>query len=246
MPTHSTGIGDRFQEETRYDRDRMPTGGLDWATKPSLYKQYGDPLALVELPSPETEGGDGLWAIMDQRRSRRAYSEEELPLEDLSQLLWATQGLTERGEKRELRASPSAGALYPVETYIVANRVAGLEPGVWHYQVPDHHLALIRRGDLSLEAAAAALDQAMAMRAAAVFVWTAAVERSKWKYRQRAYRYIYLDAGHIGAQLHLAAEALGLGCCAIGALYDEEVNDLVGVDGENETVVYMSVVGPVR
>jgi SagB-type dehydrogenase family enzyme len=224
----------------------MPRRGLDWARKPPVYKRYADPVALIELPPPTTEGGMGLWEVIRRRRSRRAYSGTELRLEDLSQLLWATQGITKRREGHEFRASPSAGALYPIETYIVANHVSGLEQGIWHYQVPDHHLALIRQGDYAVQTAAAALDQPMAMHAAAVFVWTAVLERSKWKYGQRAYRYIYLDAGHIGGQLHLAAEALGLGCCAIGALYDGEVNALVGVDAENETVVYLSVVGPTR
>ena len=87
------------------------------------------------------------------------------------------------------------------------------------------------------------MDQDMCAGASVVFIWTALFQRSKWKYKQRAYRYVYLDAGHVGAQLALAATALDLGSCQIGALYDSEVNDLVGVDGEEESVVYMSVVG---
>jgi SagB-type dehydrogenase family enzyme len=104
---------------------------------------------------------------------------------------------------------------------------------------------LLEEGDLGSRAAAAALDQPMAEQAAVVFIWTAVVERAKWKYLERAYRYIYMDAGHIGQNLYLAATALGLGCCAIGALYDEEVNRLVGADGVNETAVYMACVGKV-
>ena len=236
-------IGDRFQQETKYARDRLPRGGLDWSREPSLCKEYGDALAVQPLPAPETEGGRGLWETITARRSRRRFA-GRLSLEGLSQLLWATQGVTLPRPERALRASPSAGALYPLETYVVVNAVEGLEPGVWHYRVREHALELLQRGDCSVAAAEAALDQPMAMRAAAVFIWTAIMERSKWKYRQRGYRYMYLDAGHVGGQLHLAAEALGLKCCAIGALYDEEVNALVGVDGAEETVLYMSVVGP--
>ena len=88
-----------------------------------------------------------------------------------------------------------------------------------------------------------ALDQDMAYSANVVFVWTALFERSKWKYKQRAYRYVYLDAGHIAENLALAAVSLGLGTCQIGALYDEEVNALIGIDGERESILYMSTVG---
>ena len=83
----------------------------------------------------------------------------------------------------------------------------------------------------------------MAAEAAVVFVWTAVVERAKWKYRERGYRYLYLDAGHIGQNLYLAANSLGLGCCTIGAFYDDEVNRLIEVDGQRETAVYLGAVG---
>lgn len=94
-----------------------------------------------------------------------------------------------------------------------------------------------------MNVAHAALDQDMAYSANVVFVWTALFERSKWKYKQRAYRYVYLDAGHIAENLALAAVALGLGTCQIGALYDDEVNELVDIDGEEESILYMSTVG---
>ncbi len=94
--------------------------------------------------------------------------------------------------------------------------------------------------------ARAALDQGMAAEANAVFAWTALFERSKWKYRQRAFRYVYLDAGHIAQNLALAAVSLGLGSCQIAALYDDEVNSLLGVDGTEESILYLSVVGHPR
>ncbi len=241
--TRNQAVGNRYQQVTKYVRGKLPRRGLDRSREPSVYKEYRNPLALERLPTPTTEGGRGLWETIAARRSRRRF-EGPITLEALSQLLWATQGITCPQAVRDLRASPSAGALYPLETYLVANAVEGLQPGVWHYRVRDHALELLRSGDFSLPVAEAALDQPMAMRAAAVFIWTAIVERSTWKYGQRGYRYMYLDAGHVGGQLHLAAEALGLNCCAIGALYDDEVNALVEVDGVEETVLYMSVVGP--
>jgi SagB-type dehydrogenase family enzyme len=115
--------------------------------------------------------------------------------------------------------------------------------GIYHYDVEEAQLVLQREGNYGREASEAALGQELVANAGAVFVWTAMVERSKWKYRERAYRYIYLDVGHIGQNLYLAATALDLGCCTIGAFYDEEVDRLVGVDGEKEISVYMGAVG---
>ena len=93
------------------------------------------------------------------------------------------------------------------------------------------------------DVAEAALGQTVVLAAQVTFIWTAVVERSRWKYRQRAYRYLYLDAGHVGENLYLAAGALGLGCCAIGAFYDDRANGIIGVDGAEETVIYLATVG---
>jgi SagB-type dehydrogenase family enzyme len=125
----------------------------------------------------------------------------------------------------------------------VVNRVEGILAGVYHYSVRRHCLEKIKAGDFSSEIAIAALGQRMCLEAAAVIVWTAIFRRSKWKYGQRAYRYIYLDAGHMGENLALAATGIGLGTCQVGALFDEEVNQIIGVDGTEESVVYMSGVG---
>ncbi len=119
-------------------------------------------------------------------------------------------------------------------------------PGIYHFYIPEHLLEVLAQGSFGREISEAALGQDMARRASVVLVWTAVVQRSKWKYKERGYRYIYLDAGHIGQNLYLAASALELGCCTIGALFDEEVNRLIGVDGEKETVVYMAAVGKVQ
>jgi SagB-type dehydrogenase family enzyme len=130
-----------------------------------------------------------------------------------------------------------------VETYLVVHAVEGIEPGVYHYAVENHALDQLRTGDFRMDVARAALDQEMAYWANVVFVWTAVTARSKWKYRQRAYRYIYLDAGHIAQNLALGAVALDLGSCQIAALYDDEANALLGVDGVEETTIYMTAVG---
>ncbi len=235
-------FGDQFQRRSKYRRGRLPCGGLDWASRPDAYKQYADRRRL-SLPSPRFDGGLPLWTAMAGRRSVREFSDQALTLAEVSQLLWACQGITDRGRGREFRSTPSAGALYPVETYAAVSAVEGIPSGVYHYWVPGHGLELIREGDFREEASRSALDQDMAYYAPLVLIWTGIFERCKWKYGQRAYRYVYLDAGHIAQNLALAAVGLGLGSCQIGALYDDEVNALLGVDGDRESVLYMSVVG---
>jgi SagB-type dehydrogenase family enzyme len=176
----------------------------------------------------------------------RDFLPKAISFKELSQLIWSTQGITGTVYGFRLRAVPSAGALYPIETYVVVNRVADLSPGSYHFNVKENELEQLRGGDYGVQVGASALDQSMARKAAVVFVWTAVVERTKWKYRQRGYRYLYLDAGHIGQNLYLAANSLGLGCCTIAAFYDDEVNHLIGVDGKGETAVYMGAVGHVH
>lgn len=230
-------IGDAYQQSTKYHRGPQ-------ARQRAAAGQ--DASGLEPLPRPQTEGGPGLWAVIQARRSQRDFRREPISREQLAQLLWATQGLTASEEGHALRAAPSAGACYPIDTYLVVNRVEGLEAGLYRYNVESVTLERRRRGDLSAAIAAACLDQEMAAEAAVVFAWAAVIARSKRRYHERAYRYIYLDAGHIGENLHLAATALGLGCCAIGAFFDDEVNEILGLDGLEQTAVYLSVVGHFR
>lgn len=236
------GIGPRYLQATKYHRETM--GGLR-RRPPSVpaFKQPVDPLGVIALPEPERSGGNGLWSTITARRSQRDFTPSALTLAQLSQLLWAIQGVTGRTDGFLFRASASAGALYPNETYVFANRIQGCAAGLWHYQVRDHSLAQLVAGDLGEALAAACLSQEFCAEAAAVFAWGAVWERCAWKYGDRAVRYIYLDAGHLGGQLQLACQALGLGSVNIGAFFDEEVNALLGLDGESETAVYLTAVG---
>jgi len=241
-PADAEEVGRTFQEETVYRRGTLRGRRLDWSNKPATYKRYPD-APTIALSSPEVGDGPSLWKMLNERRSRRQFQDVLLDESDFSQLLWAAQGITERRRGIELRTAPSAGALYPVETYVVVHDVEGVPAGIYHYDVSGHQLEQLEKGDFRREIARAALDQRMAGLAKVVFVWTAVFERSTWKYRQRAYRYVYLDAGHIAQNVALAAVALGLGSCQIAALYDEEANALLGVDGERESAIYMTVVG---
>jgi len=237
-------IGERFQEETKYDPDAMEGHTLDWSRQPEPYKNYEAPLAVIPLPEPDLTGDPHLWQLLHSRRSRREYDAgRSLQAEKLSALLWATQGVTARSEAILFRTAPSAGGLYPVETYLLARAVEGLEPGIYHFRPHTFDLEFLKKGDMARDVAEAALGQTVVLSAQVTFIWTAIIERSRWKYRQRAYRYLYLDAGHIGENLYLAAGALGLGCCAVGAFYDDRANGIIGVDGVEETVIYLATVG---
>jgi SagB-type dehydrogenase family enzyme len=244
MKDRKEGAGDSYHRETKYRRDSSLGGALDWSSQPSPYKEDLTTLKRFPILPPAPEEGAPIWEVIARRRSFREFSPRAISLGELSQLLWATQGITAHAWGYDFRAVPSAGALYPIETYVLVNRVDGIPAGIHHYDVKRAQLVLLKEGNFGREAARAALGQALLEDAAAVFLWTAIVERSKWKYRQRGYRYIYMDAGHIGQNLYLAATALNLGCCTVGAFFDEEVDRVIGVDGVEEISVYLGAVGP--
>jgi SagB-type dehydrogenase family enzyme len=235
-------IGDIFQKETKYYRGRLPGGRLDWGRMPDTFKRYCES-PRIALPPPSFGQVVSIWEVMKKRRSVREFKEEPLSLSDLSQILWASQGITQKIQGAHLRTTPSAGALYPIETYLVINAVSELEAGVYHYAVENHAMEQLKQGDFRAFVARAALDQDVVFSANVVFVWTAIFERSRWKYQQRAYRYVYMDAGHIAQNVALSAVALGLSSCQIGALYDDEANVILGVDGVSESTIYMTAVG---
>jgi SagB-type dehydrogenase family enzyme len=243
MDGRREGTGDLYHQETKYRRESVPRGGLDWTHQPRPYKEFAHTLKHFPIRPLDQKGGKSLWEAIAQRRSVREFSKQSISFAEISQLIWATQGITLKAQGFDFRASPSAGALYPIETYLVASRVEEIPPGLYHYNVREAQLILLREGHFGPELSQAGLGQEMLEEAACVFLWTAIVGRSKWKYRERAYRYIYMDVGHIGHALYLAATALDLGCCTVGAFFDDEVDHLVGVDGKQEISVYLGAVG---
>lgn len=235
-------IGDNYHSETKYFRNFITGRRQAFDKLPEPYKNYPDSESIT-LPEPLKSGGAEIWSVLMHRRSRRDYIVEYLSLAELSQLLWAIQGVTAYAGRYAFRTAPSAGALYPIETYVIANRIANLEPGVYHYNVLKHALELIKKGEFGAEVAHSALDQTMLKDAGVVFVWTAIVARSKWKYGERAYRYIYMDAGHIGQNAYIAATAMGFGCCTVGAFFDDEIGSIIGIDNKDEIVIYLCSIG---
>jgi len=231
-------IGEKFQQATKYAR----FSDLSEKTRPPG-KRPSPQESLITLSEPDLEKGPNLWKTLLKRRSIRDYARTSLSLQDLSNLLWATQGITAKADFPWYRTAPSAGALHPIDTYLVVNRIQELRPGIYFFHVGNFRLEMKKEGNFSRQIAEAALGQGLAADAAVVFIWVAVIRRSRQKYHQRAYRYIYLDCGHIGQNLYLAATAMSLGCCGIAAFFDDEVNDLVGVDGKEETAIYLAAVG---
>jgi SagB-type dehydrogenase family enzyme len=215
---------------------------LDWGGQPERYKTYAD-AERIALPDPHDYRGLSFEEAVEARRSVRDYAAEPLSSEELSRLLHAAQGIT--ADRWGFRAAPSAGALYPIELYPLVHDVAGLEPGLYHYAVQEHGLELLQQGDFRAAVIQAGLGQDFLGQANVCFVLSAIFQRTRWKYRERAYRYVLLEAGHVGQNLYLAAASMGLGACAVGAFLDDDLNDLLGLDGREEAVVYLLAVGKV-
>jgi SagB-type dehydrogenase family enzyme len=234
----SKDIGDRFQQDTKYLRERMKGGGLDWANKPETYKSYPQ-CKSIPLSRPQLHPMLPLDTTLKQRKSIRSFSLHPLDEEQLAYLLWAATGVQRYERGYAFRTAPSAGALYPIETYLVLHRITGIPPGVYHYSIQHHTLEELSLGDVQHQITQATLGQTMSRDAAVVMIWTAIFPRCKWKYRQRA----YLDVGHIAQNLALTATSLNLGTCQIGAFYDEEVNAILGIDGVVESAIYLSAIG---
>ena len=238
-----TRVGESFQSFTKYNRESIKNQPMNLGDKIGAYKSYPD-AAKVALPEPIKSGGKPYWDLVARRRTQRKFPDGKIGSDKLSQLLWASQGITGRVRDYELRSAPSAGALYPVETYVVINKVEGIEAGLYHYDVREHALELLEKGELGEKLMHAGLMQPVIGNSAVTLVWTAMIKRARWKYGQRAYRYVYLDAGHIAQNVSMAAEGLDMGSCLIGAFFDDEVNDVLKVDGQDETVIYMCATGP--
>jgi SagB-type dehydrogenase family enzyme len=206
----------------------------------------GAPQFELVPPAEITVGQMPLIEAINKRRSRRKYTEGALSLEELSFLVWSCQGIEKvANEARAFRTVPSAGCRHPFETYILVNRVDGLEPGLYRYLPVEHRVCFLRESkDLALEIHAASEEQYV-LESAATFIWTVIPYRTEWRYLHHAHRVILMDIGHVCQNLYLAAEALGCGACALGA-YDQTAMDAaLGVDGEDEFTIYLAPVGRV-
>lgn len=238
----SDDLDTQYHQWGKLDHSAISATLRDWGQRPERYKTYPG-AERIALPDPRGYQGESLDKTLELRRSRREYADSPLSLEELSRLLHAAQGITDGG--RGLRVAPSAGALYPIELYPVVHDVASLEPGIYHFAVQDHELELIQQDEFRNTIQQAGLGQAHLGEANVCFVLSAIFQRTRWKYRKRAYRYVLLEAGHIGQNLYLAAVSMGLGACAVGAFRDDDLNQLLGLDGTEEASLYIVAVGKV-
>ena len=238
--------GEIFQKKSKnirgIDRSSNQTSGQ----KSELYKVYQNVTSRIQLPKPEFSPDTRFWDIINKRHSSRAFSIKPISVMDLSLLLFGMSGLTRTFPNFAFRTVPSAGAKFPIEIYPIINNVSKVKEGVYHYNIQNHELELLKGGNFRKAFTNACYGQKMVTRSAVIFILTAMIDRTRITYGERSYRYIYLDGGHVGQNLYLAAEALGLNTCVIGRYYDDEINELLDLDENSEFTIYMGVVGKRR
>lgn len=193
----------------------------------------------MNLPYPQERGEISLEETIKRRQSIREFSPQALSLNQLSQLLWAAQGVTERENSR--RSCPSAGALYPLEIYVAVKNVNGVEPGIYYYDVFKHSLEIIRKGDFSTKLADACLGQFFIAEAPVIILICAEYERTTWKYGERGVRYVHMEVGHCGQNICLQVQSLGLATVPIGAFWDREVQKVTEIPEEHEPLYIFPV-----
>jgi len=218
--------------------------------RPAPEKPFPAYAKLVNLVSPDklTVGNVPVIEVIRKRRSRRRFTEQSLTLEELSYLLWATQGITRVTEVPDglttFRTVPSGGSRHSFETYLAVDRVDGVQPGIYRYLPLEHKLLFVREDpDLMQKMVDACCGQEFVRQSAVVFVWSAIPYRMEWRYTVVSHKIIAIDAGHVCQNLYLAAESIGAGTCAIGAYFQDEMDNLFGLDGEDEFTIYAAPVG---
>lgn len=235
-----------FHQHTKKFRHKIPKDTSLWPDewKTTYYKTYA---RLPKIKLKHQEMNFDLFEAIKKRSSKREMSPEKISLDELSLLLKYSCGITRRtkdGDGR--RGHPSGGARYPIETYgLMVSPGQGLKPGFFHYDIKDHQLEMLWQKKITKED----LDQIAVYEfikdASLIIFLTAVFWRTQNKYKERGYRFILIEAGHIGQNIHLICEALKLKCCALGGfrVSDEQIEKLLGIDGVVESLVYTLVIG---
>lgn len=256
-----------------FEKYRSLLKGPDWDTMPPLedwesdqqkgveeppsQKSYPKDARIIDLPShtdfSSKDFSISLLEAITNRRSRRNYSETPLTLKELSFLLYATQGvqrigIDERhGQKRAVKKTvPSGGSRHPFETYLVVQRVENLSPGIYRYLSIEEKLLFVKTiNEKTIAETLSSLtnNQKFSGRSAVFFIWAVIPYRTEWRYSIISYRTIPIEAGHICQNLYLACEAINAGTCAILAYDQKGIDNLIGIDGEEEFVTYVAPVG---
>lgn len=200
--------------------------------------QVNEPKDNVKLPKPQYDGKVSVEKALLMRRSVRAFKNSPLTLSEVSQLLWAAQGIT---NTKGFRTAPSAGALYPLEVYVIIGNVKDLSAGIYKYKYSGHELVMISKGDKRAELSDAAFGQAWVKEGAAVIVLSAVYEKTTWKYGERGFRYVHIETGHAAQNIYLQAVSLNLGTVIIGAFDDEEVKKVLNMAPREQPLSIMPV-----
>lgn len=244
------GIGKEFMKKTQY-QFMGPSDQSKHLPQPPLELDYDKTKPTISLPSPSDIVVEDIYLkdAIENRKSVRKYSDQPITLTELSWLLWCIQGVKEVLHRQvTLRTVPSAGARHAFEIYLLVNNVEGLQTGLYRFLAIEHKLEPINLEDpdLANKLTKACLDQSMVRNSAVTFFWTAVVYRMKWRYGERGYRYLHLDAGHSCQNLYLAVHNIKCGVCGVAAYNDKELNELLGLDGEDQFVIYLAPVGKTR
>ncbi|MBN2283781.1 MAG: SagB/ThcOx family dehydrogenase [Deltaproteobacteria bacterium] len=243
---HRFFLKDSVRKQIDFSRTDQSLG----KAPPPIEKPYDAGSVRIDLPSRDSWkgiGDIGLIRAIDNRRSRRSFLKEPLTLDELSFLLWATQGIRMRIDAgHAYRTVPSAGCRHALETYLCVLNVSGLAQGLYRY-LPLEHQLLVEYRDTGLAGriVRASFGQPYPGEAAVTFIWTAVPYRMEWRYGPAAHKVIAIDAGHVCQNLYLACEAIGAGTCAVAAYDQDGMDEFLGIDGDEEFVVYCAPVGRV-
>ena len=251
----TNSIGREFMEMSKYqnmepteeEQGIIPQPPLELALSNENPRSVGVDKPLTNLPAPAglKMPTIDLREAAERRATLRKYSQTPLNLDELSYLLWITQGVKHTTRRpATMRTVPSAGARHAFETYVLANRVDGLTPGLYRFAASQHALVNLEMPvNINEQVTHACKDQNQVRTSAATFIWVAVTERMTWRYSQRGYRYLHLDAGHVCQNLYLAAEQIGCGVCAIAAFDDDLLNSTLKLDGESLFAIYAASLG---
>ncbi len=239
-------IGKNFIKFTRYNL-LPPSDQAMGLPQPPLQTVPQNAKEFIDLPTPEIsdENVKSFKTLAENRKSVRKYSDTPLSLEELSFLLWCSQGVKKiAGDKATFRTVPSAGARHAIETYILVNNVTGLEMGIYWYNALEHKISpIIISESIADKITETCFSQKFVKESALTFIWVADIYRMSWRYVDRGFRYLFLDAGHICQNVYLAAESINCGACAIAAYEDDDMNALLKLDIEKQFVIYLATVG---
>ena len=238
-----------YHQASKYRLSDNKMRAKKWQKEWSKFYYKGYPrFPGYALPTPTIIPSStiSLYSTLTARKSSKHFSQEKISIQQLSDLLYFTAGEYDGyidTEKLKKRFYPSAGARYPLEVYPVIIKNSDLPNGVYHYYVRNHGIESLWKRSISKKFLATSIGQPVVQEAAFLLVITGVFDRTQIKYLERGYRFILMETGHMSQNAYLAAIALGLGCCSVGGFIDDDVNDLVGIDGITESVLIVLAFG---